>query len=134
MTTTQVVVIAAAVVIVAIIVSGRKLTVTFRDVKATVEKTSSAVGEKNGNDLTVLGELAEIRAEQEAVKAKLDERTHVTREGRHEPEDLAGYTQDRMHDLLAAVALVALKVDVMWKFLKPDYDLPDLPSMHKEAP
>lgn len=119
-----------------------KLTFTVRGIKVVAEKTEQhaadvkkTVGEANGNgDVTtmqarILGELAEVDRKVDNVNSRLDERTHVVRHGRAEPEELAVYTQDRMHDVLTALAVLKLQLDTLWRFLKDDYQLPDLPSI-----
>lgn len=135
MTTTQIVIVAVTVVVVVAIITGRKLTVTFKDVKATVERTERNVGEKNGNgaltDMSAktLGHLAELDRKVENIDIRLEERTHITREGSTEPEDLGPYAQQRLHDILGSLARLETMVVLLWRALQADYDLPELPSL-----
>lgn len=147
-----------AVVIIAILVFGRKLSVSVKGVTASVEAAAHEakdaakaaadkvdvvaqhLGETNGDGNIarmverVLAESAETKAELVAVNARLDERTHVKRVGRDEPEELAVYTQDRMHDILNLLNVVAMQLGTLWTFLKEDYSLPDLPSLSIPKP
>lgn len=118
----------------AILLLGRRLSITVRGIAVTAERTDvntehvkKTVGEVNGSGdaMTVLSELDRKVS---VLDQRLDDRTHVLRQGRTEREELGPYTQDRLHDVLGAVAVLALKIDTLWRFLKDDYQLPDLPS------
>lgn len=127
MTTTQLVIVCATVLIVVVIAFGRKLTVTFHDVKATVERTEthvadvkSTVGESNGGG-DVIHQLDELRRE-------LADQTSVTRAGATEPEELRSYIQDRMHKILGRLAAQDMKVNLLWDMARAHgFDLPELP-------
>lgn len=127
MTTTQIALVCGTVLVAVAIVFGRAVSVTFhgiRDIKATV-------GKPNGNgDLATMS--AQLLDKVDAVKQQLEDRTHVTRAGSTEPEELAPYTQERLHDILGAIARVETMVAMLWRALKDDYNLPDLPSMEEK--
>jgi hypothetical protein len=137
-----IVVILAIVGLFTLIFVGR-LTFTMRGIKVTAERNEAhvvdlkeTVGEANGNGAVTtmqartLGELAELAKKVSELNARLEERTHIVRHGQSEPEELASYTQDRLHDVLSAIAVIKLQLDTLWTFLKDDYPLPDLPSLN----
>lgn len=142
--TVIVVCVCVTVVVTAAVLRGSPLTISWRDVKASIDRTEThvrevkeAVGEPNGNgnlstmNARALAEMAELRAGLQAVNLRLDERTEVVRLGSTTPEPLADYTQERMHDVLNAVAKLSMQVQTLWMFLQEDYALPALSSMEE---
>lgn len=131
MTTTQIVIVCTTVLAALAMLLGRNLSVTFRDVKATVERTNSTLGNPNGGG-DAMTQLASLDSRVEAVQQELEDRTHITRLGRKEPEELGPYIQSRLHDVLGAQTLLSLKVDFLWRAaVGQGWDLPDLPSMQE---
>lgn len=114
---------------------AQKVDAAHSDLKETV-------GEANGNgplmqmaakilggNAELFAQYAELRVELSELNERLERRTQIVRQGHSEPEDLAPYTQDRMHDVLQAIGAVKLEADTLWRFLQDDYQLPDLPSL-----
>jgi hypothetical protein len=129
----MVIAIVVGVVAVSAIVFGRPMTVSYKDLKASLDKNNEntaeirrSVGEANGKgDLTQMHEKTLEQIEE--IRVLLDARTHITRSGSTEPEELAKYTQSRLHDVLGALASIDLQLSTLWRVLQDDYDLPDLP-------
>lgn len=103
--------------------------ITIEDVHHELADIKKTVGDPDGGG-DVLARIDKIDEKVDAVTALLDERTHVTRQGNDEPEELAPYTQDRMHDVINLLTIVNLKVDTMWASMSDHgFDLPELPPM-----
>jgi hypothetical protein len=132
------VLIAIATIFAAAIAVGGPAGLTALAARRTAEhtaKTADAVGTKNGSgDLItmtarLLNDVADVRAEQAEVKAKLEARTHVLREGETEPVELGPYMQSWFHGLNTHLQAIRGILHVLWSKLGDDYDLPPLPAM-----
>lgn len=114
----------------------RKIVVQAKDhAEAAAEsaaETKTTLGKINGNgDLMTmvarsLAELAEIHAKQEAIEAKVEDRTHIVRRGTTTPVELGPYMQDWFHEINSNLTIIRGTLSVLWHKLKEDYDLPDL--------
>jgi hypothetical protein len=125
---------------------GRPFSVSYKGLQAAMQQTKEiheAVGKTNGDGTLsqmnerLLAESAETKKALSdglaAVNARLDERTHIVRRGASEPEDLASYTQSRMHDILDGLARNQMMTDLMWKAMQSHgFDLPDMPSWNEQ--
>lgn len=104
-----------------------KTSITIEDVHNKVEEIQQTVGVKNGGT-DVVHQLEELDAKVTAVDQRLDQRTHVTRAGATEPEELAPYAQDWFHEINGQLTSLIGHIWLIQQALREQgINVPDLP-------